>query len=200
MFNLLKKDKEAIFWKWFVKNKSKIEIFIQSDFSDYTIYNKLTKNIKSYNSILFPEITMTEKHEFVLVITPDGDIKGIEPTKILFDSKPEIENWIIQKYRQPCDEIVLNFNGIKYPSSDIEIIPEFEDKDKVDLRIFIRNLKKDEQKYKSLAFLYLDHILGEFNSITKVRYIDFFNLEESQSVEGGISLLELRRQIEHKLY
>lgn len=199
MFNILKKHKEANFWEWFVKNKTNIESFMDSDFSDFTIYNQLTKKLQSYNSILFPELTKTKNGEYVLIITPDGDEKGIEPTIKLYDNRPQIENWIIKKYRQPCDEIGLNFDGIEYPSSDIEIIPDFEE-DKVDLRIFVRNLNKDETRYKSLAFLYLGHILGEFNSITKIRYIDFYHLDDDESVEGGIGLLELRKLIEEKLY
>lgn len=199
MFNFLKSDKEENFWNWFTKNKSKIEKFMDSDFLDYTIYNQLTKKLKSYNSILFPELTKSENDEYVLIITPDGDEKGIEPIRKLFDKHPIIENWIIKKYRQPCDEIGLNFNGIEYPSSDIEVIPEFEDEDKVDLRIFVRNLNEDEKRYKSLAYLYIDHILGEFNSITKIRYVDFYHLDEDKSVKGGISLLKLRKLIEENL-
>lgn len=200
MFNFLKSNKEKKFWKWFVNNKSKIELFMDSDFSDYTIYNQLTKKIKSYNSILFPELTKTEDNKYVLIITPDGVEKGIEPTKKLYNNQPKIENWIVKKYRQPCDEIGLNFNGVEYPLSDIEIIPKFEDKDKVDLSIFVRNLNKDEKGYKNLAYLYLDHILGEFNSIMKIRYVDFYHLDEDKSVKGGVNILELRKLIEKELY
>lgn len=200
MFNLRRKDKEAIFWEWFVKNKIRIENFLDSDLSDYTEYKKLTQKLKSYNSILFPELTKTENDEYVLIITPDGAEEGIEPTKKLFSHCPQIEKWIVKKYRQPCDEIGLSFNGIEYPSSDIEILPEFEDESKVDLKIFVRHLNKDEKRYKSLAWLYLDHILGEYNSITKIRYVDFYHLNENKSVLGGISLLELRKLIEQNLY
>lgn len=173
---------------------------MDSDFSDYTIYKRLTKQLKSYNSILFPELTKTQDGIYVLIITPDGDEKGIEPVQKLFESRPAIENWIVKKFRQPNDEIDLNFDGIEYPSSDIEIIPIFADQDRVDLEIFVRNLNQDEGKYKALAFLYLDHILGEFNTITKIRYVDFFHLDKDQSVKGSIGLLELRKLIEEKLY
>lgn len=200
MFNLLKKDKEESFWNWFKKNRFHIEKFMDSDFSNYTVYDQLTNRLRSYNSILSPELTKTEKDEYVLIITPNGDGKGIEATKKLFDRHPKIENWIVKKFRQACDEVRLNLDGIEYSSSDIEIIPEFEDEDKVDLEIFVRNLNKDERRYKNLAYLYLDHILGEFNSITKVRYIDFYHLDEHESVEGGIGLLKLRKLIEEELY
>ncbi len=194
------KGKESLFWNWFVKYKNEIEGFMESDFSDYTIYNQLTKKLKAYNSILFPELTKTKDDKYVLIITPDGNEEGIAPTRKLFESHPILDNWIIKKYRQPSDEIRLNFDGVEYPSSDIEIVPEFEDEEKVDLNVFVRNLNKDEKRYKSLAYLYFDHILGEFNSITKIRYVDFYHLDEHKSVKGGISLFELRKLIEQKLY
>ena len=61
-------------------------------------------------------------------------------------------------------------------------------------------MKKKRKKYQNLAFLYLDHILGEINSITKVGYIDFYNLEENKTVKESISLLQLRSIIAQELY
>lgn len=192
---------EEQFWNWFTKNKSRIEKFIDSSHSDYSVYNELTKRIKSYNELLFPELTKTKENKYVLIITPDGLKDGIEPTKKLGESHPEIPSWIIKKFRQPCDEITLNFNGVEFPSSDIEIIAELDDElEKVNIAVFVRNMNKDEKNHKSLAFLYLDHILGEFNSITKVGYIDFYHLDDNKTVENSISLLGLRKLITENLY
>ena len=136
-----------------------------------------------------------------MIITPDGKSEGLQPTKELFECHPKIENWIIKKFRQPKDKIQLNFNGIEFPASDIEIYPKIvKSEDKVDIQVFIKNMDKDEKNYQSLAFLYLDHIIGEFNTITKVRYIDFYNLKETETVEDSISILELRKLIESELY
>jgi len=199
MLDFLGRSEEAIFWEWFFDNKTKIEDFMDSDFSDYTIYHKLREKIKIYNSILIPELTK-EENKFVLIISPGGIKEGIEPTKKLYKNRPKLENWIIKKYRQPSDKILLNFEGIEYPSNHIEIIAEFNQEEKVDIKVFIKNMDKDERRYKTLAFLYLDHILGEFNTIMKVRYIDFLHLDEDKSVINSISLLELRKLIEVNLY
>jgi len=204
MFEFLNRNRltgEQKFWNWFLKNKIGLEKFITSDLTDYRLYNQLTKEMKKYDSLLFPEITMTKDDEFVLIITPDGMPKGVLPTKKLFEGKPEINNWIIKKFRQPTDEIGLNYEGIDYPSSEIEIIPEIDnEKDKINIRVFIRNMDLDKKKYQSLAWLYLDHILGEFNTISKIGNIDFYNLEKDKSVEGGMSILEFRKLIETELY
>jgi hypothetical protein len=61
-------------------------------------------------------------------------------------------------------------------------------------------MNKDEKKYQTLAFLYLDHILGEFNTITKVGSIVFRHLDEGKTIENSINLLQLRKLIEDKLY
>lgn len=198
LFN--KQSKEEKFWNWVSKNKIALENFINSKQEDYTIYNKLTKEIKKYNSVLFPEMTLTEKDEVVFIITPDGMSEGVQPTEKLYDTRPELNNWIIKKFRQTTDEIELSYDGIGYPSSDIEIIPELDkERGKINIKVFIRNMNSDIKRYQILSFLYLDHILGEYNTITKVGYIDFYHLENEKSIENGISVLELRKLIEKEL-
>ena len=194
---------EERFWKWFQKNRRKIEYFIDSDSQNknYSFYKEFSKEMKRYNANLHPELTKSKDEQYVLIITPDGIKEGIEPTKKLAENQPDLKNWIIKKFRQPKDEVNLNFNGIEYPSTDIKIIPEIiKDEEKVDIEVYIRNMNKDEKKYKHLAFLYLDHVIGEFNTITKVRFINFNNLEKHQELENSISLLELRKLIENELY
>jgi hypothetical protein len=61
-------------------------------------------------------------------------------------------------------------------------------------------MNNDEKNHQHLAFLYFDHILGEFNTITRVGYIDFHHLDENQSIENTINLTELRKLIEQELY
>jgi len=206
MFNFLKKNKNRIskeeeFWNYFLKNKKSLEEFINSDLSDYTSFNKLTDNIRKYSSLLFSEITQNEKGKFVLIITPDGNPDGIPDATKLFESKPEIENWVVEKFRQPKDSLQFEYDGLKYPSSDIEILLEVDnEREKVNLQVFIRNMDLDKEKYQTMAWLYLDNILGEYNSITKIGYIDFYNLENEKKVKDGISILELRESMDKEIY
>ncbi len=202
MFEIFKREsKEKRFWDWFVENKSDIENFIDSNSSDYSVYNTLTARIQTYHKLLFPELTKTGDDKYVLIITPDGRKDGVEPTKKLGESSPSIANWVIKKFRQPNDDIALNYDGLEYSSDDIEIIPEIDPKaELVNIHVFIRNMDEDPKKYQTLAFLYLDHILGEFNTITKVGYIDFYHLGDNKRVQQSISILELRALIEKELY
>ncbi len=189
------------FWNWFNSNKNALEEFIQDPERDYTIYHQLTDELQKFSELLYPEITINEKDQFVLIITPNGITDGIEPTREIVAAAPAVNGWEIIRFRQPRDEVSLEFDGVFYESSDIEIIPELDEaRDKVNIILFIRNMDKDPKNYQTLAFLYMDHILGEFNSITKVGYIDFKHLDPDESVEGSINLLELRKLIEENLY
>ena len=189
------------FWNWFIRNKGKLETFIQSDISDYSIFNKLTRKIKKVNSFLYPEITMDTENNFVFIITCDGIADGLQAVIKLADSAPVIDKWIIKKFRQPCDKMSLNFQDIAFEAEDIKIWRKFDiEKGKVDIALLIKNYDQDDDRYRSLGYLYLDHFLGEFNTITRVGQIDFLSWESLKDNIETIDLLTLRNEISNKLY
>lgn len=193
-------SKEQVFWNWFLENREDIEQFIDSDHNDYKVYDHLTTQVQEYSDLLFPELTKTKNNEFVLIITPDGVSEGVEPALSLAKAKPEISNWIIHVFRQPEDEITLNIDGLEYPSSDILIKPAINHQEKLaDIEVFIRNMNTDPSTYQTLAFLYFDHIVGEYNMIRKVRKITFHPMEENRTISNGMSLTEFRRLLEKEL-
>ncbi len=204
MFSFFKKRKKGdttVFWNWFVKNHKKLEAFIDEGANDMAIYGKLTEVMKDYNDILFPELTVGDKAKYRLIITPDGLKEGIEPTKALYDDKPDIPNWEVVKYRQPYDDFRIEMDGLSFDSEVLRILAQIDhEREMVDLAIYIPGMNNDEKKYKHLAFLYLDHVLGEFNVLTRVGHIDFEHLDEGGSVDGSITLIELRKLIEDNLY
>jgi hypothetical protein len=188
------------FWKWFLENKLELERFIKNPSRDFAIYHEMTDELQRFSEMLYPEIAVDED-KFILIITPNGLIEGIEPTREIVAAAPSIENWEVMRFRQPRDEVSLEHHGIKFGSEDIEIITEIDEvAAKVNIIVFLKGLNNNPKAYQTLAFLYMDHILGEFNTITKVGFIDFKHLEKDQTVDGSINLLELRKLIEDKLY
>jgi hypothetical protein len=188
------------FWKWFTSNQSKLEDFINDPNRDYAIYHEMTEELQKFSELLYPEITVNDD-KYVLIITPNGIDEGVEPTREIVAAAPPLPNWEFVRFRQPMDDVSLEQEGLHYESTDIEILPEIDkDENKVNVLVFIRNMNKDPKAYQTLAFLYMDHILGEFNVITRVGYIDFKHLDEEKSVSGSINLTELRKLIEDNLY
>jgi len=188
------------FWKWFTENRIKLEEFINNPGRDFAIYHEMTGELQKFSELLYPEITIRD-NKYVLIITPNGMLEGVEPTREIVEAAPLFDNWEFVRFRQPLDQLSLEHDGIKYESSDIEILTELdEERNKVNILVFIRNMNNNPRGYQTLAFLYMDHILGEFNVITRVGYIDFKHLDKDKGVKDSISLLELRKFIEDHLY
>jgi hypothetical protein len=196
-----KKDRKKIFWGWFEKHRFQIEKSMDLERTDHKLFDELTNKLQDFNSLLFPELTKKDDNKYVIIITANGKSKGIKPTIEIAEAAPEIENWEILRFRQPNDKVKLSLNGIAYNSNEIAIIPVQDHNDiyKYNLTIFIRNIYKDEKKYKSLAFLYLQHIIGEFNTMTRVGRISYEDLEPAENMEDLISLLEFRKLIEEQI-
>jgi hypothetical protein len=198
---MLLRNKEKRFWKWFISNKTKIEEFMESDLRDNTIYINLTKELHKFDKRIYPEIAKNNENNYVLIITPDGIKAGMEPTNIIVASAPNIDNWKVKKYRQASDKRDLNFNGLDFTYRDIKIWRQFETEEElVHIALFINGYKEEDNRYKNLGFLYLDHILGEYNVLTRVGSIEFFGWDKVDENIDCIDLLTLRKEIEDNLY
>jgi hypothetical protein len=195
--------KERRFWRWFIRNKSQIEKFVDTEnHEDYLIYNKLTSKIKKVNELLLPEVTK-DGDNYILIISCDGISEGIKSVQKLYDFAPQIDKWTFIKFRQPKDKFDLNYNGLEFKYEDIKVWRKFSiEREKADIALLINGYKDDDKRYKALAFLYLDHFIGEFNTMTRVGQIDFLGwdtLESNKQIES-INLIELKNEIADKLY
>jgi hypothetical protein len=73
-----------------------------------------------------------------------------------------------------------------------------DENEKVHIKAYIPDYDSDSKKREAIAWLYLDHVLGEFNSITKLGHVSFENLD--QEIEGSVNIIELRKIIDSELY
>ena len=196
---IFQRDTTKRFWKWFVKNKQKLEQFISTkDRTDYRIFNELSDQIKRVNSDLIAELTMKED-SFVLVISCDGIYAGIEHVQRLAANAPNINNWTIRKFRHPMDPKILNYQGLELELDNLFVDFELDMKrEKVDITYYIPNFDDEDKRYKSLGFLFLDLVIGEFNMMTRVGCVDFEEMNRQEP--HFIGLVELRTVIEQNLY
>jgi hypothetical protein len=183
------------FWNWFLSEKTEIEKFIHSDTDDYSIYNELTDKLRSYHNLVMPELTRDKEDFYVLILTCDGKKDGIEPVEQLFNSAPGIDKWKIQKFRAPGHVVELNYQGlslkpeslkIKYVSNGLYF----------DIVVFIKGYSDTDERFKGLAFLYLDHFVGEYNVMTRIGQIKFKELALPTQTSDKVSLQEFRSIIE----
>jgi hypothetical protein len=186
---------EKQFWDWFMENKEGLEIFITSDSKDYTLYNLFSDKLNKYQQNLLPELTINKDEKFVLILSCDGIKAGIPYVVNLFDSAPAIEDWVIQKFRQPGIIDELNYNGIAFSKNDIKIKHSVNG-EKIDVKIYIKGYDKNDSRFKALAFLYLDHFIGEYNVMTKIGVIEFEKIGLFTKTSELISLQDLKNKID----
>jgi hypothetical protein len=195
------KNKEKIFWDWFEKNKTKLENFIDSNQEDYSIYHELTRELKSYNELLNPELTGDEDGSYCLIVTPDGIREGVEPTTKIIYSAPDIKEWKFFRFRQAKDIFGIKINEVEVDIPDIKIIRKLDLENKgVDITVCFKDYEDANNDFKSVGFLMLDHVVGEMNMLARVDAVDFLSWDDIPKENETITLLELRKEIEEKLY
>jgi len=191
---------ERTFWNWVLDNKESLKNFIESDSDNYNLYNELTRKLHEYSDKIFIELTIDLQGNIVVILTSDGMKTGIPFVENLCRMAPNIEGLHIQKYRKPGHVKELNFDGLYLKPNDFKITyMKAHENEPFDVTIYIRGYKRNDERYKSLAFLYLDHFLGEYMVMTEIGQVSFEGFNYFIRVKNSVSLqnfkLILNRQV-----
>lgn len=195
-----KRVSASSFWKWFAQHTEGLENILDDKTDSMRAYEQLSKKIRRFHRDLVAEMTK-DQEGYVLILTPDGRRSGIKAVQELAAAAPAIPKWKVKRFRQAQDQIKLSLGGLELDIADIKVWREFDEKaEMVELNVFIKGYDESDSRFGSLTFLYLDHILGEFNLLTRVGPIAFWSWEELPPNVETVGLLVLRKEIEEKLY
>ena len=185
------------FWIWFANYREALEKFLLSDFSDYTPYHILNEKMEEVNDLIIPELTIDEEEKFVLILSCDGRVVGIPAVERLFDTVPVIDKWVVKKYRQPSGFSNFPIDGISFNENDLLIQYDYlPDAGKFDILYFVKGYKGNDGRYANAAFIYLDHCIGEYNSMTKISNVGFKKLGFLTSRKNLVTLSEFYKILE----
>lgn len=187
--------KEKAFWDWFLTHRIELEKFITSNTDEYSLFNELTSKLRSYNNLVIAELTMDLENNHILILSCDGRREGVKPVETLYEKAPVIDKWTIQKFRTPGHVKELNYQGLSLKPDAIKVKYNF-DGNYYNIELFIRGYSDTDDRYKGLAFLYLDHLVGEYNVMTKIGQIEFKKLGLFTGSSDKVTLQELRVAIE----
>ena len=81
------------FWTAFEKHMPGLEALIEGKSNSYEAYNAVTADLKKFNDLLIPEITMEKEGLHVLIISCDGVRSGIPALKELTDGVESYLHW-----------------------------------------------------------------------------------------------------------
>ena len=183
---------EQKFWSWFQKNES--EIYASGSEPTSTI-NELADQLSEYKSGVTYEISVEEDGKKGFIISADGIRDLFQDVVSLYKAAPALEKWEVIAFRPPMQNfssIKLRYAGEEFDPNKLWIHPII-DEDFFDLIVFYPGLT-DENKNIVISGVYilLDTVLGEYDVVTGIRYLDHHNLPDDPEGEGLIPFVKLR--------
>lgn len=201
-FRRTAEDPTARFWAWFASNKDRVALMFEDDRVGMKPYEELTTEIKKVHEALMPELTRDGDGTNVLVISADGRREAVQPVMDLAEAAPDIPGWRIERFRKPAPEgMRINYQGLDIDPVEVRIAYKVDMEERViHLGVVLPGFKEDDKRFIGVAFLYLDHTIGEYNTIMHTGRIDLLAPGSVPPNAHLITLAELREMIEAKFY
>lgn len=184
---------EGDFWAWFQKNENMLFNF---ESNRETIFNKLSDALTLVDPNLTFEFGPIEDSKREFIISANGIKDSFPSVESLFNSAPNLNKWILIKYRQRRSPLLhLTYEDTSIKPDEI-YYNLYKDGDKLGIVLFFDNYTEEERVlYANIGYLYLDQALGEYDVETKLGFIEFHN-KTSKYFEGAKTLRELAPQFD----
>ncbi|MDR2602054.1 MAG: hypothetical protein LBC53_06350 [Spirochaetaceae bacterium] len=179
------------FWKWFKKYSEKLFYYEKNG----DVLDELGDELRKINENLTFEFGPSDNNKRDFTISADGIQEAFPFVEKLFNAKPLLDKWNVQKFRRRGDlSLVITINNFTLYPNDIKYLL-FPDKNKIGLLLFIKGFDDNKDKFIDLAYIFLDNALGEYDVETKVGVINFCDwtcsktevseyFEQSKSIES----------------
>jgi hypothetical protein len=167
---------EKAFWDWFQANDERLYNFERDQ---EPTFDQLHAELRKVHKNLVFEFGSIENGRREFIISADGIREAFPKVESLYAAAPALSRWKVVKYRprrEPMD-IALGDLRVDCHAVVVDLQPH---SDKVDLTLYLPGYSEHTQdKYKRIAFLFLDQALGEYDVETRVGYIDLKARDEA---------------------
>ena len=135
--------------------------------------------LKNYIPEVFTEYEQNDEGQYYrLVLTANGMVDRFGDVMLLAQTAPELPGLEIQAFRQRASagDFELTMGNVSLSCSDVLVKPQAE-QGRISLTIAWNKPVPGDKREHALhaTLLMMDHILGEYDSAVKVRYIDFLD-------------------------
>lgn len=196
LFGCKSDSKEEIFWKWFANNSDNL---LESRNEDEPIAKELTYQLQKVNQDLVYEMSAVKvggKTEFT--ISADGNKNLINAVLKLYEKRPILKDWEISAFRQRNNSI-FNFemNDLVIKGEETKyLLMKDQNPNKVNIILFFPNFTEEKrQTFGGAAYIFLDGIVGEYDVMTKVGFVEVFGYD-SQYFPDSHSIDELQKEFD----
>jgi hypothetical protein len=172
LVSVFHKNNEQKFWNWFSENQDQISL-IKS--GNEPIADQLTQNLKNIDQNLTWEIGGSPKDTKVTFEISAGGIVSSFPEviKLVAEMPSNLVKWNVVAFRQKEDTPEITYEGKDRNLSDFYFSSQ-KSGSKWDINIYVKDYQKGIDD--SITYLFLDSLLGEYNTEMKLGGIDISDL------------------------
>lgn len=183
MFNIFKKkDPVEKFWQWFAENKARFET--NPDVEPVPDLDPILAELRNVSDGLSVEVSREWKGVRDLVISANGDKSKFSVVQEIANRAPRIEGWTVTPFRQRANmAFVLETPSIRLATDEMHFEPVSTDSD-LDLVVYAENVRGlDKDMLSHFGMIVIDNVLGEYDSVMKVRNVEFRDLADASDKE-----------------
>ena len=187
-------SKEKRFWKWFQKNEAMLYSVEENLNENFAQLSRQIKKVDEHLTFLFGPPQEDGRREFI--ISANGVAASFPAVEALFAEAPDLPRWVWIKFRPRKDYLEhMTLRGRRHEANQITY-RMYEDNGRVGLLLFMEGLtEEDRDFYQHIGFLFLDHILGEYDVETRVGFIEFVPATDDRA-DGASPLDDLPAQFD----
>jgi hypothetical protein len=162
------------FWEWFAENEADIFDFEKNQDQ---IFVQLATEMKRVHPCLTFEFGPKIEGRREFVISADGIKDAFASVISLWAAAPRLPRWHITKFRPPRPPGDISCSGLSVRADEAFFTIEI-DNDKAGITLFFKDYDESmKDSYSAVAFLMLDHALGEFDVETRIGFVHVKPLE-----------------------
>ncbi len=193
---ILFKDTHQVskFWNWFNRNIANFESHNTAVLEK--VLQELNIQLKKVCPGIFAEVSKTSEGQYNLVISTGGCTNRIKVVKELIDNAPTIPNWKFTAFKQKVNsDFTILYKNLEFTPSKMYFYP-IHHNECLDVIVYIKDINGfDYVVIANFGFKSLDNILGEYDCITKLRHIDFQDLNTEPNKACLLPLSELPKYV-----
>lgn len=187
-------SKEKRFWKWFQMNEEMLYSFEIDREGVFDLLANEMRRVDPNLTFLFGPQRENGTREFI--ISADGISASFTAVEALYAAAPTLSRWSWVKFRPRLDPGGhMTLGERKYPADSITY-KMYKDEGRVGLVVFMKGLTEDDREFhQHIGFLFLDHLLGEYDVGTRVGFIEFVSAADERAA-GASPLADLPGQFD----
>jgi len=156
---------ESDFWAWFGQNDAQLYDF---EVDRTAIFDRLSNEMHKVHPSLTFEFGVKKDGKREFVVSADGIREAFPWVERLVAAAPEMEHWRIVAFRPRRAPLDIQYEGL-YVHADEVLARLQESGGKIGITLYVPGYSASRRRdYIGVAFLLMDHALGEYDVETKV--------------------------------